>query len=91
MNRLTIEYCKDYILNKLSNNAFISYESNKIIVITINKADRKIEIKITKGLLNRFTIDIIDNYGIIRIPKSTFISPESFENFIMDNIRKIEI
>lgn len=89
-DKLRIEEARDELLPKIKHmNPTIIEDSSKRFYASIQVKDRKVEIKLISLHRNSVTVDVIDPFGFIRIPRKTFKKKEDFQLFIMMDISKI--
>lgn len=89
---LTIEQEKEFLKQKLKPGEFkITIDSDKCFAVEIPVKQRSIELKLNSYKKGSIVVDIIDPFGMIRIPRKTFHKKESIEIFLMDSLRTILI
>ena len=80
---ITMEYAKDKLLSRINiMNPKIKENSEKRLYISIFLKGRIIEITLNEFSKKSITLDVIDSFGFIAIPRKTFTQKKEFEEFI---------
>ena len=64
-------------------------DETKRFVAAIRVKDRDVEVRLTAIHKNTVTVDIIDPFGILRIPRKTFKKMEDFKIFLLTDFTKL--
>lgn len=88
--KISFYECKDYIISNIKAFDFnVDENSQKCFSVKITQGSRVIVITISSYKRNKVNVDILDSYGIIRIPKEDFSKMEEFKTFIVNSCNKI--
>lgn len=88
----SLEEAKEFLLSKLKPGEFkVTIDSDKCFAVEIPVKQRSIELKLNSYKKGSIVVDIIDPFGMIRIPRKTFHKKESIEIFLMESLRTILI
>lgn len=64
-------------------------DETKRFVVAIRVKDRDVEVRLTAIHKNTVTVDIIDPFAFIRIPRKTFKKLDDFKLFMMTEFSKV--
>ncbi len=80
---ITMEYAKDLLLARINiKNPKIKENSEKRLYLSVFLKGRFIEITLNEFSKKSITLDVIDSFGLIAIPRKTFTQKKEFEEFI---------
>lgn len=87
---ITIEHVKDLLLPRINimNPKIVANESNRFQVNVFTKG-RSIEIKLNSFHRNSVTVDVIDPFGIVRIPRKTFKKMDDFKLYMLTDFTRL--
>lgn len=81
---------KDFILRNIDHQNYeIEYDTKDCFCASIQVKKRKIQIKASSYKKGSVTIDVIDPFGMIRIPRESFKKREELEAFLLKAIKNI--
>ncbi len=87
---ITIEHVKDLLFPRINmmNPKIVADESNRFQVNVFTKG-RSIEIKLNSFHRNSVTVDVIDPFGIVRIPRKTFKRMDDFRLYMLTDFTRL--
>ena len=89
-DKLYIFQARDALMNRFIHMKHkILEDSTNRFSVSVKVKDRDIEVRLTCLKKNSVTVDVIDPFGIIRIPRTTFKKLDDFRVFILTDISKI--
>ena len=89
-DKLSISEARDELFPRIKHlKPKIIEDYSKIFYVSVPVKDRNVEIKLTSLHRNSVTVDVIDPFGFIRIPRKTFKKKEDFQLFVIMDIPKI--
>lgn len=89
-DKLYIHQVRDEMMPRLKsmNPKIVVDESNRFQVDVFTKG-RSIEIKLNSFHKNSVTVDIIDPFGIVRIPRKTFKKMNDFKLYMLTDFTRL--
>lgn len=89
-DKLYVFQARDELMPKLKGLQHkVVEDSTKRFVATVRVKDRDVEIRLTTIHRNTVTVDIIDPFAFIRIPRKTFKKLDDFKLFMMTEFSKV--
>jgi hypothetical protein len=88
--KISFYECKDYFITTARSLNFTEIEnSQNCFSVKAMKGSRTITITISSYRRNKVSVDILDSFGLIRIPKEDFFKMEEFRTFIVNSCNQI--
>jgi hypothetical protein len=88
--KISFYECKDYFLTHIRAIKYnITADTPNCFSVSCVSGSRHIDVTIGNYKRNKVTIDIIDSFGLIRIPKQEAKTIEGFREFIVNDFTKI--
>ena len=89
-DKLYVFQARDELMPKLKGLQHkVVEDSAKIFSATVRVKDRDVEIRLSVIHRNTVTVDIIDPFAFIRIPRKTFKKLDDFKLFMMTEFSKV--
>lgn len=89
-DKLYVFQARDELMPKLKGLQHkVVEDSAKRFVATVRVKDRDVEIRLSVIHRNTVTVDIIDPFAFIRIPRKTFKKLDDFKLFMMTEFSKV--
>ena len=90
-NRISFYECRDYFKTNVKCFDYsVTEDSPSCFVVDILNGSRKITVTISSYKRGKVAIDIVDSYGIIRIPKDDLSKFDDFKMAIINSCNKIQ-
>lgn len=88
--KISFYECRDYFLTHIHAIKYdITADTPTCFAVSCVSGSRHIDVTIGNYKRNKVTIDIIDSFGLIRIPKQEAKTIKEFREFIVNDLTKI--